>query len=191
MEALSSSSMFIDGIELRSGNSGSKFKNGDTLLARITPCIENGKTAYIQFLPSGDDVAFGSTEFIVLRSKTLCPEYVYLLARSKEFRDNAIKSMTGASGRQRVQKSCFDKFLIAQPNPSILSKFTAVLSPMFHYVHILTQKNKNLRETLSIPSSSYLSSSCFSWSAGLSSGSSIGGISRSSQGRDGWRRRNL
>src|SRR5712692_9945468 len=116
MANLSSVSMLIDSYEMRSGNGGSKFKNDDTLFARITPCLENGKTGYVQFLPSDRAVAFGSTEFIVLRSKTLCPEYVYLLARSHAFRDNAIKSMSGASGRQRVKESCFEQFLIAQPD---------------------------------------------------------------------------
>ena len=109
MSSLSIDSMLIENVELRTGNSGSKFRNGDTLFARITPCLENGKTGFVQFLPSASAVAFGSTEFIVLRSRRLCPEYVYLMARSNEFRDNAIKSMTGATGRQRVQTACFDK----------------------------------------------------------------------------------
>ncbi len=147
MGSLLNGSMLIENIESRTGNSGSKFKNGDTLFARITPCIENGKTGYVQFLPSNEDVAFGSTEFIVLRSRTLCPEYVYLMARSNEFRDNAIKSMSGASGRQRVQIACFDKFLIAQPNSEILNKFSALASPLFQSVFTLARKNATLRRT--------------------------------------------
>jgi len=147
MGSLSIGSMLIDNVEYRTGNSGSKFKNGDTLFARITPCIENGKTGYVQFLPSDEVVAFGSTEFIVLRSRTLCPEYIYLMARSNEFRDNAIKSMSGATGRQRVQTACFDKFLIAQPDSAILAKFTEQVSPIFRSIHILSQKNTNLRHT--------------------------------------------
>jgi len=86
MGSLSENSMLISDIEEREGNSGSKFQNGDTLFARITPCLENGKTGFVQFLPADDSVAFGSTEFIVLRSRSLCPEYVYALARSDEFR---------------------------------------------------------------------------------------------------------
>lgn len=146
MGSLSNNSMLINGTELRSGNSGSKFKNEDTLFARITPSLENGKTGYVQFLPK-DDVAFGSTEFIVLRSRTLCSEYVYLLARSNEFRDNAIKSMTGASGRQRVQEQCFDNFLLAHPDPETLGKLSKVVSPLFHSVYVLAKKNENLRHT--------------------------------------------
>jgi type I restriction enzyme S subunit len=147
MSSLSNNSMLIDDIESRAGNSGSKFKNGDTLFARITPCLENGKTGYVQFLPSTDAVAFGSTEFIVLRSRTLCPEYVYLMARSNEFRDNAIKSMTGASGRQRVQVASFDKFLLTQPDNKTLAAFRKIVTPLFHNIYVLAQKNANLRRT--------------------------------------------
>jgi restriction endonuclease S subunit len=66
MTSLSNDSMLINDIESRTGNSGSKFVNGDTLFARITPCLENGKTAFVQFLPSPESAGFGSTEFIVL-----------------------------------------------------------------------------------------------------------------------------
>ncbi len=147
MGSLSNDSMLISDIGRRSGNSGSKFRNGDTLFARITPCLENGKTGYVQFLPSNTDLAFGSTEFIVLRSKTLCPEYVYLLARSHEFRDNAIKSMSGATGRQRVQESCFDRFLIAHPDAQRLADFASHVALVFKSIHNLAQKNHVLRRT--------------------------------------------
>ncbi|HXL09014.1 MAG TPA: restriction endonuclease subunit S [Candidatus Bathyarchaeia archaeon] len=147
MGSLSDNSMLIGEVKSRNGNSGSKFQNGDTLFARITPCLENGKTAFVQFLPSAEAVGFGSTEFIVLRSHTLCPEYVYLLARSDAFRDNAIKSMSGASGRQRVQEKCFDKFLFAQPEPDTLERFSSVASPMFKAVHLLSSQNSILRQT--------------------------------------------
>jgi type I restriction enzyme S subunit len=147
MGCLSNSSMIIDGFEHRSGNSGSKFQNGDTLFARITPCLENGKTAFVQFLPDADSVAFGSTEFIVLRSKTLTPEFVYLLARSDEVRGPAIKSMSGASGRQRVQEQCFDSMTVVQPPPEVLERFADVVRPMFRLVHQLHLQNQSLRRT--------------------------------------------
>ena len=147
MGGLSNNSMLIGEVEHRSGNSGSKFRNGDTLFARITPSLENGKTGYVQFLPHDDTVAFGSTEFIVLRSRTLGPEYVYLMARSDDFRDNAIKSMTGASGRQRVQEACFEKFLFAHPHPTMLEIFSETVSPLFHNIQFLAEKNTNLRRT--------------------------------------------
>lgn len=147
MGNLSNDSMFVNSFEYRSGNSGSKFKNGDNLFARITPCLENGKTAYVQFLPSNNDIAFGSTEFIVLRSKTLCSELVYLIARSNEFRDNAIKSMSGATGRQRVQEACIDKFLFAHPDSKIISAFVEHVSPLLQNAYILNKKSANLHRT--------------------------------------------
>ena len=78
MGAIPHNTMLIDvaATEMRTGNGGSKSGNGDTLFARITPCLENGKTTFVQFLPTDDAVAFGSTEFIVLRSQTVCPEFV-------------------------------------------------------------------------------------------------------------------
>ncbi len=147
MDSLATNSMLIGDVSLRTGNNGSKFKNADTLFARITPCLENGKTAFVQFLSSDSDVAIGSTEFIVLRSKTLCPEYVYLMARSNEFRDNAIKSMSGATGRQRVQEECFEKFLIAQPDGETLRSFQEITKPMFKLILNLAMRNANLRRT--------------------------------------------
>jgi type I restriction enzyme S subunit len=147
MGSLSSDSMIIEDIEQRTGNSGSKFQNGDTLFARITPCLENGKTGFVQFLPDDRSVAFGSTEFIVLRSKTLTPEFVYLLARTDQVRGSAIKSMSGASGRQRVQERCFDTMTVVQPPGDVLGRFTAIVRPMFLLVHQLHLQNLNLRAT--------------------------------------------
>ena len=147
MGSLSDHSMVISNIEEREGNSGAKFKNGDTLFARITPCLENGKTAFVQFLPNSDTVAFGSTEFIVLRSRTLCPEYVYLMARSEGFRGNAIKSMSGATGRQRVQEACFERFVIACPPEKLIRQFHDLVRPMFQLVQNLSLENDNLRHT--------------------------------------------
>ena len=145
MSYLSEDSMVIKGNEYRSGNSGTKFQNNDTLFARITPSLENGKTGYVQFLDDENPIGFGSTEFIVLRSKTLTPEYVYCLARSENFRANAIKSMTGATGRQRVQNSCFDNYFFAQPTEDILKQFTDVVKPMFELINSLHNKNQNLK----------------------------------------------
>lgn len=147
MNCLSNGAMLIDNPDERDGNSGSKFRNGDTLFARITPCLENGKTGFVQFLPTDEAVAFGSTEFIVLRSRTLTPEFVYLLARSDPFRENAIKSMSGASGRQRVREACFNTFLMANPDVGTLAKFAAVVRPMFKLIQSLAMKNTNLRTT--------------------------------------------
>ena len=147
MGCLSNDSMLISDIESRSGNSGAKFQNGDTLFARITPCLENGKTGFVQFLFNSQDVAFGSTEFIVLRSRTLSPEFVYCLARSDEFRNAAIKSMSGATGRQRVQEKCFDAFVIAQPPRELLDRFTKIVASSFRLIHSIHHQTANLRRT--------------------------------------------
>jgi type I restriction enzyme S subunit len=147
MGCLSNDSMLISDIESREGNSGAKFQNGDTLFARITPCLENGKTGFVQFLPDAQAVGFGSTEFIVLRSRTLTPEFAYLLARSDEFRGVAIKSMSGATGRQRVQEQCFDDFRIAQPPRALLDRFSAIVAPSFRLIYKLHQQIENLRRT--------------------------------------------
>lgn len=147
MGCLSNDSMLITDIESRDGNSGAKFQNGDTLFARITPCLENGKTGFVQFLPGPNAVAFGSTEFIVLRSRTLTPEFVYCLARSDEFRGVAIKSMSGATGRQRVQEKCFDDLPIVQPPRALLAQFTATTAPSFLLTYKLHLQVQNLRRT--------------------------------------------
>jgi len=147
MGSLSENTMNVQNIEYREGNSGSKYQNGDTLFARITPCLENGKTVFIQFLSSDLDTGFGSTEFIVLRSKTLTPEFVYLLSRTDSFRDNAIKSMSGATGRQRVQEECFDKFHFAHPDKETLIAFDEIIKPFFKFIYLFSKKNENLRHT--------------------------------------------
>lgn len=146
MASLDTSTMLIHEFEMDDRRSGAKFQNKDVLLARITPSLENGKTAFVQFLPTDDAVAVGSTEFIVLRSKTLTPEYVYLLARWEQFRDHAAKSMTGASGRQRVQVACFDDFLFAQPDKKILCDFTDKVSPVFRFIRLLADRNSVLEQ---------------------------------------------
>ena len=70
----------------RAFTSGSRFTRGDTLLARITPSLENGKTAFVDFLAHGE-TAWGSTEFIVLRPKPPWPpELAYVMTREPEFR---------------------------------------------------------------------------------------------------------
>jgi type I restriction enzyme, S subunit len=147
MGSLANDSMLITDTEMRLGNGGAKFRNGDTLFARITPCLENGKTGFVQFLADEQAMACGSTEFIVLRSKTLTPEFVYCLARNEEFRGNAIKSKSGASGRQRVQENCFGQFLVVHPTQIILDRFSSVAVPSFRLVHQLHLQNQNLRRT--------------------------------------------
>ena len=117
MEQLQPFTRDIPAYEVAPFNGGSKFRNGDTLMARITPCLENGKTAQVNILEDGE-VGFGSTEFIVLRAKTGISDedYIYYLAMSPILRDRAIKSMVGSSGRQRAQQGVLnDTEFLAPP----------------------------------------------------------------------------
>jgi len=110
--------------------SGTKFINGDTLLARITPCLENGKTAYVDFLDD-EQVGWGSTEFIVLRPRAPFPSYhAYLLCRDSSFRTFAIQSMSGTSGRQRVQNDVLGSYRLVLPSEEILTAFSDVIEPI-------------------------------------------------------------
>jgi type I restriction enzyme S subunit len=144
MADLPTDSMVIQNAIRRDGRSGSKFRNGDTLLARITPCLENGKTGFVNFMADGE-AGRGSTEFIVLRSKCVTPEFVYCLARTYTFRENAVKSMVGSSGRQRVQESCFEKFMVWIPPHSLLNLFSEFAEPVFHQLKVLHGQNQKLR----------------------------------------------
>ena len=146
MPSISTSSMIIGDIEMRAGNSGTKFKNGDTLMARITPCLQNGKIGFVQFLDEENPLGFGSTEFIVMRSKGLTPEFVYCLARSDSFRGNAINSMAGADGRQRVKNDCFKSYYLAVPPKDILDQFSVLSEAAFKEIFTLSKKNKNLKK---------------------------------------------
>lgn len=146
MGALSETGMVISGWEIKSGNSGAKFQNGDTLVARISPCLENGKTGFVDFLPASQPTACGSTEFIVLRSRSLCPEMVYCLSRSDRFREVAMKSMSGATGRQRVRVESLVGYPIAQPEGELVAKYHAFAQPCFKKIRGLANKNANLRQ---------------------------------------------
>ena len=129
--------------------SGSKttFKNGDTLLAKITPSLENGKTAFVDILKEGE-VGHGSTEFIVLtgkEGKTL-NLFVYYLMRFPEFREEAIRSMTGTSGRQRVQESIFEDYEIILPSLDNQKKICDILGNLDMKISNLQNQNKILEQ---------------------------------------------
>jgi type I restriction enzyme S subunit len=123
MQAMPTDSALPSNWITRPAGSGMRFINGDTLVARITPCLENGKTAYVNFLQE-QEVGWGSTEYIVLRSRPPLPlEFSYFFSRSDEFRAHAIINMTGSSGRQRVPVSCFDHYAVTIPTKPVLNKF--------------------------------------------------------------------
>jgi len=124
--------------------SGMRFINGDTLVARITPCLENGKTAFVDFLQEGQ-VGWGSTEYIVLRPKPPLPEELaYCLARSKGFRDFAIQSMTGSSGRQRVPAESLAHFQLAVPPRVLAESFGRLVTPLFARASAAVRESRTL-----------------------------------------------
>jgi len=147
MAALSEVGMLIDSgaFERRRHATSVRFIHGDTLFARITPCLENGKTGFVQCLSLGE-VACGSTEFIVMRGRRVSNYFVYLTARQANFRENAIKSMIGSSGRQRVQPSCFDRYYVPIPPNHLSSLFDETVAPLFQQVRVLDQQNGRLAD---------------------------------------------
>ena len=118
----------------RGYTSGMKFKNRDTIIARITPCLENGKTAYINFL-NENEVAWGSTEYVVLSPKPgYCSEWFYFLARSTDFREFAIQNMTGTSGRQRVSGESIALYEMLIPPANITRDFGLFAVPAMEHI---------------------------------------------------------
>lgn len=137
----------IIGYSFKEYKGGTKFRNGDTLLARITPCLENGKTAFVDILEE-DEVGFGSTEYIVLRKKEGYTDenYIFYLAISDLFRQIAIKSMTGTSGRQRVQTEVLKNSEIVIPEVNIQKKIASILSLLDEKIELNRKINQNLEE---------------------------------------------
>ncbi|EMM4968469.1 restriction endonuclease subunit S, partial [Escherichia coli] len=151
MKSLPTQGYSISDIIEKPYSGGAKFQNNDTLFARITPCLENGKTGFVDFLDE-KETAFGSTEFIVMRG-TPQVHYLYVacLARENNFRLHAIQNMVGSPGRQRVQNSCFDSFYIAIPTPAVMSLFSGKVSSYFDKMYFCNLENKSLtalRDTL-------------------------------------------
>ncbi|MGG6429701.1 restriction endonuclease subunit S [Acetobacter ghanensis] len=126
---------------------GSKFRNEDTLFARITPCLENGKTALAQNLEN-NIVGWGSTEFHVLRGKGNVPfSWVYLMARDNEFRANAIRGMTGTSGRQRVASEVLATYKTVTPSGNQIWKaFDHACNPLFEKIIINGAESRTLAQ---------------------------------------------
>lgn len=135
----------IEEFEVAKYSGGAKFRNGDTLLARITPCLENGKTAQVRFLNDGE-VGFGSTEYIVLRAKegVSDSDYIYYLSTSPKLRDIAIQSMVGSSGRQRVQQDVLEKAELHIPPLDEQKKIAGILSALDDKIELNNKINRNL-----------------------------------------------
>lgn len=147
MSYLSTTGPFPSGWETKGYNGGMKFMNGDTIMARITPCLENGKVAFVNFLDDGE-VAFGSTEYIVLHSKEgVAPEFTYFLARNRGFVDYATKNMNGSSGRQRVSGDTIEKYMIPVIDSPSLDEFSSFAAPAMEVIRNNCFESRSLAST--------------------------------------------
>lgn len=135
--------------ELQPYTGGAKFRNGDTIMARITPCLENGKVSKVNILTK-DEVGFGSTEYIVLRAipDVSDPDFIYYLTISDLVRAPAIKSMVGSSGRQRVQQNVLETLELPIPPYDEQKKIAAILSALDEKIAINREINDNLLEQI-------------------------------------------
>ena len=126
---------------------GMKFQNNDTIMARITPCLENGKCAFISDLQEGE-IAFGSTEYFVLRARPGIsdPMFVYYLAISPEIKNVAIQSMTGTSGRQRAQIDVLQNYIKALPEIKEQQQIATILSSLDNKIELNRRINDNLEQ---------------------------------------------
>ena len=124
---------------------GAKFENGDTIMARITPCLENGKHAYVSFLDK-DEVAYGSTEYIVIRGRSGISDnkFVYYLSHCPAFKNAAIKSMVGTSGRQRAQVDVLENMKMSLPALKEQQQIADMLSSLDDKVDCNKRINDNL-----------------------------------------------
>mgnify|MGYP005822752075 CR=1 FL=1 len=151
MSDVSENKLSISSPIIREYNGGSRFQNHDTLFARITPCLENGKTGFVNYLNKGE-IAFGSTEFIVMRpKKDISPFWIYCLAKDENFRSYAISSMIGSSGRQRVHESYLLLYKIPKVDFSKMIEYHENVTPIFETIKVknaLTEKLTQLRSLL-------------------------------------------
>ena len=128
---------------------GTKFRNGDTIMARITPCLENGKIAKVSIL-SDDEVGFGSTEYIVFRAidGVSDADFLYYLICSPLIRNPAIKSMVGSSGRQRVQTDVVVNLDIELPPIEEQRKIGWLLKTIDDKIELNNKINNNLEQQM-------------------------------------------
>ena len=146
MAQLPTSGSFPAGWDMKEYNGGMKFQNGDTLMARITPCLENGKVAYINFLEE-NEVAFGSTEYIVITSKgAIAPEVFYFLTRHNDFVDFAVKNMNGSSGRQRVSAETIGTYKLPIISPEDMVILETIAKEALNKIKYNSLENIRLSE---------------------------------------------
>lgn len=144
MTSISTTGYMTDVPEKKEFSGGIKFQNGDVVVARITPCLENGKTALITMLEEGS-IGFGSTEFINIRAKENSHvSFLAILSRSDLFRHYAISKMTGTSGRKRVDAKDLAKFQLAKPSSELLKKYGEIVKSYFEKMTINSKQNQEL-----------------------------------------------
>ena len=147
MDKLQSFCRDIPDYEIAEFSGGTKFRNGDTIMARITPCLENGKTAKVNILDK-EEVGFGSTEYIVFRAidGVSDEDYLYYLVCSPIVRDIAIKSMVGSSGRQRVQTDVVKGIEVELPTLDEQRKIGSLLKSLDDKIAVNNKINENLQQ---------------------------------------------
>ncbi|MBR6632188.1 MAG: restriction endonuclease subunit S [Alistipes sp.] len=135
----------VSAYEVEAFTGGMKFRNGDTIMARITPCLENGKTSYVSFLEE-NEVGFGSTEYIVFRAieDVTDSKFIYYFVTSPAFRNVTIKSMVGSSGRQRVQQSVLEDIEVAMPSLAEQRRIAGILGAIDDKIENNRRINTNL-----------------------------------------------
>ena len=140
----------ITEFELEPFSGGTKFRNGDTIMARITPCLENGKTAKVNILDDGE-VGFGSTEYIVFRAREgVDADFVYYLISSPLVREPAIKSMVGSSGRQRVQTDVVQGITVMVPTLEEQEDIAGILKLLDDKIALNRKINDNLEQQVQL-----------------------------------------
>lgn len=126
------------------------FKDNDVLLAKITPCFENGKRALVGKLSNG--IGFGSTEFHVLRAnKESISKFLYYVISSHRFMSKAENNMTGSAGQKRVPTEFIKDYVLAVPTIKEQEKIASILSTIdeqIDNVDALIEKNKELKKGL-------------------------------------------
>jgi len=151
MKDLSEGNKFVTPSQKKELKGGSRFENGDTLFARITPCLQNGKICEVKELENGK--GFGSTEFLVFRGKEGVSDskFVHYLSLSNEVRSFAEQNMVGTSGRQRVSWQAFENLVLSLPDLPTQTAIAEILSSLDDKIELnnkINQELENLAQTL-------------------------------------------
>lgn len=127
-------------IEYKKYTSGPKFQNGDSVVARIEPCLQNGK----RFFWKSDKIGFGSTEYIVFRAKEgkMDSKYLFYLLKTDYIKKSMVSSMVGATGRQRVNNDIFGQIEIVVPN---IEKQKKIGKTLFLYDDLIENNQKQIK----------------------------------------------